>query len=381
MRNSLELNDLLQDGFTRKLAASFLAKLNSEIGNPLFDPDYVRWAHAHGFSAEFASVLHLNESNFENYLSEYNFNKLWPFNNWSRIWVNDKLTLRYTLSDSRFVRYLPKYYYYTGTNGLRVLADNPNPDPSESAFLQVLRQVREFACKPSNASCAAGFFKLQYKDERYYMNETALGAAAITECLRNHPNYVFTEYLHPSKSWEAYSPLIHTIRIMVLNEHGNDPRIIGNYIRVPYDDVGAANYILHDGTNNDKYNLYVSIDMDTGLYGNGAAVYMNGTAPMTHHPDTGAALSGKLACFEELRQVSLDISRWYNNLTFIGFDFGITDQGIKLMEINTLPAVMVSQIHDPLYLDPFCKRYFEERLHEIDMLSDAGKHIRNEILR
>lgn len=381
MKQSLNLDTLLTDGFTKKLAVQYLAKLEVECNTTTYDPAFVEWAHANGFSAEFASVLGLDDSNLDHYLSEYDYNKLWPLNSWSRIWINDKLTLRYTLSDPRFSDYLPKYYYYSTKNGLRVLADNPDPDPSETAFLRVLVQTGEFACKPCNGTGAMGFFKLQFKNGEYRINDKVADSAAIIAFVRQHPNYVFTEYIHPDKAWEAYSPLIHTVRLVVLNEHGSDPRIVGNYIRVPYSSSGASNYIMHDGTNNDLCNLFVSLDLDTGRYDQAVAVDVKSVKKITRHPDTAALLQGTLAHFAELKQLALDISLWYNNLEFIGFDFGVTDHGVKLMEINTHPAIMITQLSRPLCLDPANRAYFERRLHEIDMLSETDKAARNAILR
>ena len=381
MEKKMTLEALLSDGFTHKTAVAYLKKLEAEKTNPVFRQAYVAWAHQKGVSAEFSSVLGLNEENFHNYLSEYDFYKISPYNSWSRIWVNDKLTLRYTLSSKEFCDYLPKYYYYTSSRGLQVLTDNPVKEASYEAFLSVLRSTGAFACKPSNGSCAEGFFKLSFEKGTYFLNSVPVSASDVIECVRSHSNYVFTEYLHPAEEWAVYSPLIHTVRIMIINEHGNDPRIIGNYIRIPYKDAGEANYILHDGTNNEKYNIYAFLDEKTGEYGNALAVYPDRVEKLERHPDTGALLSGKMNCYQELLSLSLDIARWYSNLEFIGFDFGITTHGIKLMEINTLPAVMVSQIRKPLYLDADCRRYFEKKLLEIDSMTDEEKHIRNNISR
>lgn len=381
MQYSMNLDNMLHDGFTRKYANYFLNILESEKKNPVFEPDFVAWAHSNGFSAETASVLGLTDDNLKNYLPEYVFYKVWPLNSWSRIWVNDKLTLKYALSGYGMNQYMPKYYYYSTASGLRALMDNPLKASDGASFLQTLREVGEFACKPCNGTQSAGFFRLSYEGNEFTINGQNVSEDEIADFANTHPNYVFTEYLNPSEEWAQYSPLIHTIRIMIINEHGNDPRIVGNYIRIPYNDVGSANYIYHDGTNNDKYNLYVSIDMDTGEFGNALAIYPNGVKELTHHPDTGALLSGTIQNFERLKKAALDIALWFNNLEFIGFDFGITTEGLKIMEINTHPAIMVSQIRNPLYMDERNRQYFESKIREIDSMSDEEKLARNSILR
>lgn len=382
MEKSTNYEELLKDGFTKKFAKYYLDILEEEKKNPIFsDKEYVDWAHKKGFTAEFAYVLGLNEKNYMDYLSQYDFYKVWPLNSWSRIWVNDKLTLKYTLSKSEFSKYMPKYYYYSTQNGLRPLMDNPNKGIDSQSFLDTLVKVGEFACKPCNGTQSTGFFKLSYCGKNFAIDDFRVSERDIVDFIDEHPNYVFTEYLRPSKEWAVYGEHIHTVRIMILNENGNNPQFIGNYIRIPNEESGSANYIMHDGTNNGKYNLYLSINMENGEYGQALAIYPDKVIPLEKHPDTGALLSGRIECIEELKKVSLDISNWFNNVEFFGFDFGFTSSGIKIMEINTHPAVMVSQIRGPLYLNSEIKQYFEKKLKIIDEMSVEEREKRNNILR
>lgn len=381
MKFPITMGELLRDGYTEKLAKAYLKTLAHENNNPAYDPAFVKWAHEHGFYAECASILHLTEENCDNYLSQYEFNKVWPLNGWTRMWVNDKLTLKYTLSGGGLDHFLPKYYYYSTNHGLRVLMDNFDPEASEQALLRCLQRVGTFACKPSNGTMAAGFCKLSWERGQFCMNDNAVSETEVIDFVRTHPNYVFTEYLRPDDDWARYSPLIHTIRIMVLNEHGDDPCFVGNYIRIPYEGSGTSNYISHDGTNNDDYNIYALIDMETGEYGDAIAAYPDRADPLACHPDTGVPIHGTIRCLEEMKKASLDIARWFNTLEYFGIDFGITTEGLKIMEINTHPMVTISQIKNPLYKDARAKAYFQRKLREIDSMSEAEKEARNRILR
>ena len=375
------MEGLLRDGYTKKLANTYLNTLEHEKNNHAYDPSLVKWAHEHGFYAECASILHLTEENCDNYLSQYEFNKVWPLNGWTRIWVNDKLTLKYTLSGEKLKHYLPSYYYYSTKHGLRVLMDNTDSTASDQALLNCLQRVGDFACKPSNGTKAAGFYKLSWVSGQYYINDELVSETDIIHFVHTHPNYIFTEYLIPDDDWAQYSPLIHTIRIMVLNEHGDDPFFVGNYIRIPYEGSGTSNYISHDGTNNDDYNIYALIDMETGEYGDAIAAYPDRAVSLSCHPDTGAPIHGTISCFEEMKKASLDIARWFNTLEYFGIDFGITTEGLKIMEINTHPMVTISQIKNPLYKDARAKAYFQRKLREINSMSEAEKEARNRILR
>lgn len=378
---SIELLELLNDGFAEKIAKDYLNIREYELNNSIFSKEFVDWAYSNGFSAEGASVLGINENNKNNYLSSYDYCKVWPLNNWTRIWINDKLTLKYTLSNSALDIYMPKYYYYTAPNGLRALMDNDNKDNTTDGFIKTLKTVGTFAGKICNGAASAGFFVLKFKNDSFFINDALVSAKEMEGFIDTHPNYVFTEYLQPCDELKKFGDLIHTIRIIVLNEKGNNPRIIAGYIRFPNDESGVANYIAHDGTNNEKFNIYTSYDAETGEYNQAVAAYPNRIEPLITHPDTGAVLQGILPQHEELLQAAMDISKWFNTIEFMGFDFCISQTGIKLMEINTHPGSYTPQIFSPFFKQEQVKAYFEKKIKIIDNYNDDAKKSRNNIMR
>ena len=58
----------------------------------------------------------------------------------------------------------------------------------------------------------------------------------------------------------------------------------------------------------------------------------------------------------------MELSKYLCNLEFIGFDFGITDNGIKLMEVNTHPGIKYMQVFKSLYDNKIVKDYFMKKL-------------------
>ena len=64
----------------------------------------------------------LTEDNLGDYLSDYDYWRLWPLNGWERIWINDKLTLNALVQDSDLARYVPAYFYYSRPEGLLPLS-------------------------------------------------------------------------------------------------------------------------------------------------------------------------------------------------------------------------------------------------------------------
>ncbi|MBQ7504408.1 MAG: hypothetical protein IJT79_03735 [Ruminococcus sp.] len=374
---SLDLDSMLKDGCSKKFATYFLNLIANEKHSGLFDKDYMDWCHSKGFLAESGSVYKLSGDNIENYLSDYDYYKSWPLNDWTRIWINDKLTLKYMLSDTEFDRFMPEYYYYCSKEGLRELVDNPYENNSFESFLSLLKEKKEFACKPCNGSGAEGFVKIEYKDNEYLINGQKKSEEQVKKFVNDNPNYIYTEFIYPHKDLYKIDPKIHTLRVIVLNDEGNNPEIIGGYLRFGHSGQGSSNY-LHT---NESVNIYSGVDFDKGEFGDTKAVYLNRIEDLDKHPDSGAGLSGSLPNFDIIKTNVIGISKRFFGVEFMGFDIGITDDGFKIMEINSHPGLAIPQIFHPYRSDERISQYFERKLKKVDNLSENEKQQRNNILR
>ena len=371
---------LLGDGWTEKMFKWYQVTIEQENKLGCFDQDYLEWAHANGFYAESACSYNLTPDHIEDYLSDYNYLKVWPLNSWTRIWVNDKLTLKYMLANTEFDKFMPEYYYYSTPQGLKSLIDNPYKEASNENFIRLLTEKESFACKPCNGTTAIGFVKLSYKNGEFFQNKEIVSKEKIVDFVHKHPNYVFTEYLKPSKEFAQYSKLIHTLRIVTLNANGI-ARIAGGYLRLPTAETGEANYLVLNDNGTEKYNFLVNIDLDKGVYDGGKRIFINRTESCIKHPDSGEIIKGIISNYEALKETILSIANRFNTLEWLGFDIGVTDKGFKCMEINTHPGIKYMQILRPFLIDDFLKEYFSRKIWEVDKLTDVEKQVRFKIVR
>jgi hypothetical protein len=231
------------------------------------------------------------------------------------------------------------------------------------------------------------FDDMKSDDMMYYAvvkNIEIIGEAAnllSPEFIASHPNYVFTEYIHPSKQFNKYSDQIHTLRIVTLNTQGNNPQIIGGYLRLPNKNNGEANYTVLDGTDINKFNLFVELKAQSGEYGNAMKTFCNRVEGVARHPDTNEVIAGTIPNYDSLKQTILGIAQRFNTLEWLGFDIGVTNNGFKCMEINTHPGIKYMQIFRSLYADDITREYFMRKVHEIKALSEEDKLKRNIIAR
>ena len=373
--------EMLKEGFTAKMADYWLSCIELEKKQSgIYDSKYMRWAHENGFLVAHAYAYNLNDDNKNYYLSDYDYYKMWPINNWTRIWINDKLTLKYVMNNALFSNYMPRYYYYSVPNkGICSLMDNPNIK-GEQGFLDLLRTEGAFACKPNNGTESRGFFKLEYSNGSFSINGTEVEKEDIIHFIDTHPNYLYTEYLYPDTFFSGYSTLVHTLRIMLVKEYAKPPVIAGIYLRLPVGENHAANYNYSYGQDG-SFNLYVFPDIETGHFDCGYKVYANHVEKTFSHPQTGKELNGILPNFKLLKDFVCMLSKYLGSLEFMGLDMAATPSGYKLMEINSHPGISNHQIMMPFFKNSYLKGYFESKIDTIDNLSDKEKLQRIGIIR
>lgn len=397
------LDALFADGFARRMGVEYLELLEREKKSPLFDKDLCEWSHAHGFFAETVACLGIDESNAADYLTDYDYFRVWPLNSWQRIWINDKLTLKYMLSGTQFDKYLPKYYFYASPQGLVPLVDSGMADADASVpalaydqvkpvdiaqprfreeFLSLLREKGEFACKPANAELAAGFHKLSYVDGGYLIDNKPADADSVWHYVETHTNDVFTEFFHPGGSLATISPVIHTLRVLVVNETGATPRLAASYLRLATDVAGddsKANYRSPEEADVRSYNM--DFDLVTGRYGNGKLVYGNKTVDAPAHPDTGIAGEGVMDSWEELRQTIYGLCLRLGPVEYMGYDVCETVDGPRIIEINSHSGSKYLQLYKPFMADAFLGDYFSRKIAAIEALDDTARASRNAMMR
>lgn len=379
MYNNLE--NMLKSGFTKKFALYYLNLLDKENSSNLYEKDFLEYAHSNGFLAESLSQYNLKDYKMSQYMSESDYYKVWPLNSWTRVWINDKLTLKYMLANTEFSDIMPEYYFYNTENGLRALIDNNTKDQTFEGFCELLKDKKVFACKPCNGSGSQGFFKIEFNGKDYLVNGKTVSKFDLEQFLLSHPNYVFTEYLRPEKSMAKIDPNIHTIRLVVLNKDGLNPAIVGGYLRFASNMTGEVNYIHSLSDFKNSFMIFTDINFKTGEFGNAVSCYSTRVEPLSVRPDSKQEIKGTIPFWDDVVDKVISISKRFFGIEWMGFDIGITDSGVKIMEINSHPGIKYMQIFKPLLADPKVKEYFDIKLEAIDKMSGSEIEKRNIILR
>lgn len=380
---SSNLKDLLKDGYTKKFADYYLGQAKDYESIAAYDKEYSKWALSHGFLADSAYWYGLNEHNYQDYLSDYEYYRVWPLNNWTRIWINDKLTLKHVLGATEFGGLMPDYYYYTSSDGLVPLVDCPIKKRNHSIndFCEVLKIVKYMGCKPCNGTSSIGFYKLSYDGEGYMYNDERISLEHLAEIVNSSTNYVYTEYLTSGGYLRMLNEQIHTLRLVVINPIRMEPRIIGGYLRIPKSNIGAANYLHLEGDAVHDYNIVADIDPICGAWGTAKKIYVDRAEDIKYMPKTELKLAGVIEDYSRLRQMVLGIADRFRNVEYMGFDLCVSSNGFKCMEINSHPGMRHMQIFKSFLADDYTREYFERKIANIDKMTEQQRIIRNAIIR
>lgn len=378
------LEELLSDGFTLPRAKDYLRLQEEERNAPdgMFDQDYLEWSHAHGFLALNSYAYHLSEQTLDDYVNDYNYQRVWPLNSWQRIWINDKMTFKYMFNGTELDKYTPDTYFYSDAKrGILPLTEGGRVG-SMDAFLGKLREVGEYAVKPCNGGRSEGFHKLGYKDGIYLVDNKPSTQEGVVEFVEANPNMIFTEFLHPSEQTAKISPVINNLRLLVFNPTGTNPQVGATYFRFAmdvHDDDSKANYVYPSDPDKGNYNVW--FDWKTGYFGKGAMIYGNRVIETDISPDTGGKAEGILEGWETVVDVVLQMSDRLNALEYMGFDVCLTDKGPKIIEINSHSGCKYIQYFQPFNKSDITKDYFDRKLYDLSQLSESEIAARNKIMR
>lgn len=376
----LSLHGMLKDGYTKKMADYFYKLIEHEKACGLWSVEELEWAHSKGFLAESVVAYNLTDENINSYLSDYDYFRIWPLNSWERIWINDKLTMKHVFYGTDWDKYIPEYYYYKTEKALSPLMNCPSEciSASRTSLCTLLKLKKNLACKPCNGSLSKGFVQLSYENNNYYANGKELSELDIEKFIKEHNNYIYTEFLIPEKEMAEIFPLIHTIRVLVINADGNEPKIAGAYLRFGTKSSGYANYT--NCSESVEFVYDVNIDIENGKYYGGKMVFADHVISSPNHPDTNTLAEGKIDCWDEIKAAVIGMAKHINQCEYLGFDVCVTDKGVKVMEINSHSGIKHIQITRPL-LQGWTREYYLDKIREINYMTEEQKTNRNNILR
>lgn len=353
--DSLYTKHLMKQGFDKKRVAKFVKSMNKNwkstqdvsLGEKC-------WAARHGFFADKIKLYGLNKDNYRDYLSDYDRLWLHPMNNHFAFWINDKITLKYMLQkpleiDGKEYDVMPEYYLYIENDGhYSYLMDSPSEIVHDENYLfNLLKMKKELAVKLTNGEKGIGFYKLQYINGCVWANGKPMDQD-FSDFERKLKGYVITEYCHQHKDlndiWDKSECTLRVVCVRIPDGRYSGGRIssIINYARFGTSITGGTSNLSQGGVG-------IAFDFETGEYVSNFHRYHefcpDGVTSFEKHPDTNVTAKGRrLPNWEIVKKTIIAMCDHFSSLEMFGFDIIITDEGLKICEINSLPAMDIEQV-------------------------------------
>lgn len=294
-----------------------------------------RRAYRWGFLSYRLHQYGIDDSNRKQFISDRQYCSLKHINIKYRTILEDKLTIKYILHE--FEQFLPEYYYLvmnsTVNQGIVPLMDCPSCYRNGAdGFISLLKEKGILACKPQRGSHGDGFVRLDYKNNSFYMNGDEVSADAIVrKILDPAKQYLITEYicLHPVLK-RIFPDSVNTMRVIVFKNALGEYEIGNAYLRF-------GNSRTHGVDNMGAGGLFAAIDVTSGRFGDGKQILNNIISPCPVHPDTNIPIEGQLPHWEQTKQDILSLCECLPELEYMGLDIAITENGMKIPEINRSP--------------------------------------------
>lgn len=289
-----------------------------------------RW-YSKGYIALFAEI---GKKNKELYIvPDLLYVKAHPINGMFSNLIDDKLTIRYILDP--FKAYLPDYYFHINEGHVNILADLPNNiDSNISGVIKLLKEKKILAIKKVQGVNGKGFIRAEYKDEQFFINQKLVTEEEFRKKSIKLENYIVCEFIQSEKFLYTLNPYAtNSLRVVVLNTDG-EITIEGAFLRLGTKESGVVDDILVDG-------VVTYVDINSGkLLEPSIRFYKQKRTETYVHPDNKNKISGQLEHWEMIEKLVQDIGLYVPQLKYIGYDFAITNDGIKILEINSLQGMV-----------------------------------------
>lgn len=293
------------------------------------------WAYRHGFLSYRIPQYGITKENHLNFISDFEYMWLRHINGRERVWFEDKITFQYILP--QYKQYFPDYYYYikneNGKTAIVPMMDcKDTDDRSFDAIFELVRDKKVLAMKPDEGSHGDGFYKFSYDDGTYFLNDQPAEAQQVVDILTSPDNqYLITEYIKNNEQFKKiYAGAVNTIRMIVFKKDGVTPEIGNVYMRFGSKATGAVDNMGAGG-------MFVQVNSETGEYGNAKIITQNSIQDCPYHPDTGVLIEGTIPHYEKIKEIILDMAANITELEYFGFDVAVTEDSVKLPEINRFP--------------------------------------------
>jgi hypothetical protein len=313
------------------------------------------WAYKRGFLSERIDRYQLNNDNYRFFMSDLEFYKTKTYKNLRfTYWFDDKLTTWFILQP--FIQHLPLHYYSIENKKIRQLyTENITINNTVAGIVSLLKEKKELAFKKTTGGGGIGFFKLSYTDDCFLVNNESMSQVKFEKFILSFNGYHITEYIHTHKQLQKiYDKTPNAIRIISIYDDVEGAKVTSAFIR-----FGTSQTSFVDNASAGA--IYAGVKIDDGTFFNPSRNINGHIIEAPVHPDTNIEVSGVVPNWDLIKEGVSKISNYLNNTPYLSYDVVATDDGFKILEINSHGILTNMQPFYPFFNNPYQKKLFSTK--------------------
>jgi hypothetical protein len=343
MIRKLALSMLQHNGYSPYMASVLFYGFITDLSKTKISLKKKLWSYRRGFMSKRIFEWGLTETNYLDYETDFRYYKTHPVNGRYNKWIDDKITTRYLLHP--FAEYMPKYYFQVEKGKVTKLMDCPAKYNADmDSVVDLLKCERHLAIKLVSGSYGSGFYKLSYDGNDYFANDKKMNEQECRRFLESLDDHFASEYLISHELIrKIYSIAPNTLRIVVVRNN-NHTNVIGAFYKFGTSLTGTIDNIHAGG-------ISCGVNIQNGvLYG---PKWQKGDRliDMPIHMDTKVRIEGTVPYWDLIVAKLVEIGDYIPQVKYIGYDIIVTDNGFKIIELNSHPDLDAIQVYYPMMKD------------------------------
>lgn len=230
-------------------------------------------------------------------------------------------------------------------------------DKKNGAIEDIVNLVKKqaIAAKACKGGHGFGFYKLEYIDGFFYVNQEKYAENKFIELISGLDNYIITEYSKPHSMFSKLcgENIFAVIRTITVYDDKEGAQLTGAVIRLGCKKAGLLTD--YPGT------IYCGLTLDEGrLFKPIYCERDNWYVPIKEHPDTGEDFTlYKVPYWGQLKRLVRDVSNYIPMTPYLVIDIIPSDDGFKILEINSHGQVRNTEAHFPFLINPYNRKVFK----------------------
>ncbi len=267
-----------------------------------------------------------------------------------------------------YPEHIPEHYYLILDNDILCTKNNQyhNFKSGLNNILNIIHENKKVICKAAVESDGGNdVYLIEFKNHDFYINHKQTDSRKLEHFFRAKKNHLITEYVHQhTYASKIFPHSANTIRILTIwDKELNQPFIayaihrFGNNPKSPVDNVsrgGGSSYINLQTGQLEKYKVFDNKSCCLNSY--------------EQHPATRSTVEGiEVPNWETLKNNVLKMAADLPFLVYLGWDIICTNEGFKILEINSNPSIKLAQLHKPIVTDKRIDDFFRQNSSKLSL--------------